>query len=470
MIWRVVPLLFLSLYTAPYITLVGRYGLAFYLDEYVVWVFQYTIAQALASSALSILVGILLIPTFVKYPFLKPVVLIPFFAPAISTVDALIRVHGDLMYGPWGIVVAHFVYYAPYAALLIESNLRSIPNDLFETMYIYKVRFFTKIKIYLYELKPSLYYSFYTIFIFSFLSFSTPLLLGGRYPTLELLVYIYATAFAGAELLSTILTLMLASSLLIAIPLFKLPQLPPAAPSFIQPRFSKFYTAVSLTVAGYFIYVSLSIFTPLAAPRGINEMTQPFLNSVAVALVASATSLGVVLLFIISHAAGSKTPLAVYFITLSLSKSLFALGFFQLAQPLYGTLAILALAHLLAITPLAYSIVKPSWDKLRLDTKESCVLYLKPHRCVYRVVSEALGPTFIQTWLFSLASSLSETTLALILTTGGATTLSAEIVRLLSSRAPDLIERGHFYSAMLAVIVLLTLAMSKLIKPRPYSY
>jgi thiamine transport system permease protein len=37
-------------------------------------------------------------------------------------------------------------------------------------------------------------YSFFTVFIFSFLSFTTPLLLCGRYPTLELLVYIYATS------------------------------------------------------------------------------------------------------------------------------------------------------------------------------------------------------------------------------------------------------------------------------------
>jgi ABC-type Fe3+ transport system, permease component len=158
-----------------------------------------------------------------------------------------------------------------------------------------------------------------------------------------------------------------------------------------------------------------------------------------------------------------------YVLTLSLSKSLFALGFFHIAQPLYGTLLILAVAHSIVIAPLAYSLVKPAWDKIRLDTREACVLYLGPLKCVSRVISESLGPTLVQTWLVALASSLSETTLALILTTGGATTLSAEAVRLLTSRAPDFIETGHFYSAVLALLTLAVLAASRLVKPKPYS-
>ncbi|WP_308215124.1 hypothetical protein [Pyrobaculum sp. 3827-6] len=86
-----------------------------------------------------------------------------------------------------------------------------------------------------------------------------------------------------------------------------------------------------------------------------------------------------------------------------------------------------------------------------------------------RIATEMLGPTVLQTWLMSLASSLSETTLALILTTGGSETLSAAAVRLLTSRAPDLIETGHFYSALLAAIVLATLAASRLVKTRPFT-
>jgi thiamine transport system permease protein len=130
--------------------------------------------------------------------------------------------------------------------------------------------------------------------------------------------------------------------------------------------------------------------------------------------------------------------------SLSLSKSLFALGFFHMAQPLYGTLLILTVTHSVVIAPLAYSLVKPSWEKIRIDTREACVLHLGPLKCVTRKISEALGPTLVQTWLVALASSLSETTLALMLTTGGVATLSAEAVRLLTSRAPDLIEMGHF--------------------------
>jgi ABC-type spermidine/putrescine transport system permease subunit II len=193
-------------------------------------------------------------------------------------------------------------------------------------------------------------------------------------------------------------------------------------------------------------------------------------NSVAaVALTASAAVLLVVLAFMVSDSVGLRLPALTYVVTVSLSKSLFALGFFHMAQPLYGTLLILTAAHSVVIAPLAYSLVKPSWEKIRIDTRKACVLYLGPLKCVTQIISEALGPTLVQTWLVALASSLSETTLALMLTTGGAATLSAEAVRLLTSRAPDLIEMGHFYSAVLALLVLVLLAASRLIKPRPYS-
>lgn len=470
MIWKVAPLFFLAAYTAPYLVLAGRFGLSLHVDDYTWWVFQFTVGQALASAAASLAVGVLLVPAYVRAPLVKSLALIPFFAPALSTVDALTRLHGDVMYGPWGIVIAHAVYYAPYVALVVESNLKSIPADLADALRVYRPGLWVRAKFYLSELRPSLYYSFYTVFIFSFLSFTTPLLLGGRYPTMELLIYIYATAFTSAEYVSSLLALMLVSSAALALPLFKLPQLPPAAPAPAAVKFGRLYTAASVAAAAYFAVVAFYIFTPLAAPRGLAEAAPLLLNSVLVAVVASVFSLGVVLAFLVSHAAGSQTPLAAYFVALSLSKSLFALGFFYLAQPLYGTLAILAAAHVFALAPLSYSIVKPAWDKLRQDSRESCVAYLGPARCVSRVASEMLGPTLVQTWLLSMASSLSETTMALILTTGGATTLSAEAARLLSSRAPDFIETGHFYSALLAAVVLATLASSRLVKTRPYSF
>lgn len=463
------PLFFLSVFTAPYLILLAKYGVFLQVDSYVLWVFAFTWAQAAASAALSLAVGLALVPAYVRFTWVKPVALVPFFAPALSTVDALIRLHGDFMYGPWGIVVAHAAYYGPYVALVVESNLRSIPADSLEVADLYVRRAATRLRIVFAELRPAVLYSFFTVFIFSFLSFTTPLLLGGRYPTLELLVYIYATSFASTDLVASLVLLGLLSSAVLALPLLRIPAPPPAEPAPRTPAVGAGPTAFSLGVALYFFAVAFYIFSPLLEPRGVDAVVQPLFNSFAVALTASAAVLLVVLAFLVSDSVGSRLPALTYVVTVSLSKSLFALGFFHMAQPLYGTLLILMAAHSVVIAPLAYSLVKPTWEKIRIDTREACVLYLGPLKCVTRIISEALGPTLVQTWLVALASSLSETTLALMLTTGGAATLSAEAVRLLTSRAPDLIEMGHFYSAVLALLVLVLLAASRLIKPRPYS-
>jgi len=467
---RVIPLLFLTAFLAPYLILLARYGITFAVDEYTLWVFLFTLAQALASAVFSVAAGLALLPIYVRLPALKPVVMVPFFAPALSTVDALIRMLGDVMYSPWGIVIAHVVYYAPYAALLMESNLRSIPADILDAAEIYARRISTRARVIFTELKPSLAYSFYTIFVFSFLTFTTPLLLGGRYPTLELLVYLYATSFASTQLVSTVVLITLLSSLALALPFFKLPTLPPAEPSPRAPRLGLFAVLPSLPLALFYLALAAYLVLPAASPRGLEGAWTPLANSLLVALASSAISLALAVSFLFSDVVGSRLPAVSYVAAISLSKSLFAIGFFHLAQPLYGTLLILLVAHVFVITPLVYSIVKPAFEKIRQDAREACLLYLGPVRCVARILSEALGPTIVQAWLVALASSISETTLAFILTTGAASTLSAEAARLLTSRAPDLIETGHFYSSLMAVMVLATLALSRLVKTKPYAF
>lgn len=463
-------LFFLTVFSTPYVLLLTQFGVSLQLDSYTLWVFLFTVVQAAASAILSIALGLALLPAYLRAPWVRPLVLIPFFAPALSTVDALVRIHGDFMYGPWGIVVAHAVYYSPYVALLLESNLRSILSDLLDALILYTRRRITTIRVFLAELKPSLLYSLYTTFVFSFLSFTTPLLLGGRCPTVELLVYIYATSFATTNLVSTLVLVMLISSIALAIPLFKIPPPPAAGPSLSAPRPSLLMLFLSFIVVSYFAAVATYIFLPLSNPRGLEAMAQPLANSVSVAFVSSAAAIAFSLALLVGDVAMSKTSAVAYVISLSLSRSLFALGFFHLAQPLYGTLFILAIAHALVLTPLVYSVIKPAWEKIRADARESCVLYLGPLRCVLRVVTESLGPTLVQAWLIAFAASISETTLAFILTAGGASTLAAETARLLTSRAPDFIETGHFYSAVLAALVMAAVAISRVIKPRPYSF
>ncbi|MEZ0318944.1 MAG: iron ABC transporter permease [Pyrobaculum sp.] len=465
-----IPAFFLFAYALPYLILLTRFSAAPAPDSYVFWVLLYSLAQAAASAALSLAVGLLLTPAFLKTPWVKPIVVIPFFAPALSTVDALVRLHGDVMYGPLGIVIAHTAYYAPYVALLAESNLRSVPADLLDALEIYAMRRLTKLRVVIWELKPSLLYAFYTVFVFSYLSFTTPLLLGGRYPTLELLAYVYATSFASTQLLSTVVVLVLLTSLLLAIPLLKLPAPPSSAPSPRPPRIGWLAASASLAAVAYYAVLVVHILQPLTAPRGLSELAPHLLNSFVVGVVSSAVSIAAVLAFLAADLAGSRASILVYVVSMAMSKSLFAIGYFYLAQPLYGTLLALAVAHALVITPLTYSLLKPAFEKIRLDVREACTLYLTPVKCVARVITEALGPSVVQAWLLSLASSLSETTLAFILTAGGATTLSAHVAKLLTSRAPDFIETGHFYSAVLAAVVILVMAASRLVKTRPYSF
>ena len=469
-VYQAPALLYLFVFGAPYLFLLSHYGFSFGLDEYTWRVLWFTLWQAALSALLSLVGGFALLPAYLKTPWVKPLALTPFFAPALSTVDALIRLHGDVMYSPWGIVIAHGVYYSPYVALLLESNMRSMPADLTEALDLYVRRLGARLKIVLWELRPSILYSLYTVFVFSFLSFTTPLLLGGRYPTLELLIYIYATSYASTALASALVALNLIATLALAVPLLRMRSPPPADPAARPPKVGPLPTAVGLAAAGYYAAVAFYIFSPLLAPRGVAEVWPYVLNSILVAVVAATGSLVLVLLFLMAEGAGTRLPGVAYAVALSLSKSVFALGFFYLAQPLYGTLLILVAAHILVISPLTFSLANPAWEKIRQDVRESCALYLGPARCVFRIVAELLGPTIVQAWLIALASSLSETTLALMLTTGASTTLSAITARLLTSRGPELVETGHFYSSLLALLVLVTVALSRLVKTRPFSF
>lgn len=461
-------LLFLAAFFLPILYVFARLGLSIEVDGYVLWVLAYTALQAAASAAGALAVGLLLLPAFHRLPPLRPLALVPFFAPAISTVDALVRIHGDVMYGPMGVVIAHTAYYGPYAAMLLEARLRTVPADLAEAAELY-ARPLTRARVLLAELRPAAAVAFATSFVFSFNSFTTPLLLGGRYPTLEVLIYLYATSFAAAGAAVGLASLALASSLALALVIYRLPALPPSEPRPALHRFGPWATAASLAALGYYGYLALQIFAPLLSPPpgALQQALLPLARGAAVALFSSTAAVAAALALLAPDLAGSRSSYAAYSASLAASRTLFGMGLFLLAQPLYDTLALLAAAHALVLTPLAYSVLKTAVDGLRQDAREACVAYLGPDRCLWRMVTEAVGPAVVQAWLVSAAASLADLPLALLLAPSA--TLAAVAARLLGSRGPDLVELGQFYASLLAAATLAVLAASRAVRTRPYA-
>ncbi|NJE08148.1 iron ABC transporter permease [Thermococcus sp. M39] len=169
----------------------------------------FTIEQALASTLLTLALGLPGAYIFAKYDFpgksfVKAILTVPFVMPSIMVALGFILLFGkqgfftqligrdlEILYSWKAILIAHAFYNFPVVVRMVSSLWQRI-NPHYEevAMSLGAKRFTLFRKVTLPMLLPGIFASSMLTFIFCFLSFSIPLILGGyKYATIEVDIF-----------------------------------------------------------------------------------------------------------------------------------------------------------------------------------------------------------------------------------------------------------------------------------------
>ncbi|EEB74327.1 iron ABC transporter permease [Thermococcus sp. AM4] len=172
-------------------------------------VIAFTILQAIGSTLLTLLIGLPGAYLFAKYDFpgkrtLKAVLTVPFVMPSIMVALGFILLFGregfftsllgrnpGILYSWKAILLAHAFYNFPVVVRMVSSLWERINPHYEEAAMSLGARGFRLFRtVTLPMLSPAIIASALLTFIFSFLSFSIPLILGGyRYSTIEVAIF-----------------------------------------------------------------------------------------------------------------------------------------------------------------------------------------------------------------------------------------------------------------------------------------
>ncbi len=481
----------------------GRWSLAriaaLVADPYVRHLIRFTLEQALLSASLSLALGFPLGWLLARYrfpgrEFLRAFTLVPFVLPPITVAlgfvlffgrsghlnRALMELFGltappiRVLYGLWGIVLAHAFYNAPVFARFVAAAWEGLdPEPLEAARTLGASPVWAFITVTLPGLLPAIASAFSLVFIFCTLSFAIPLTLGGaRYATLEVGVYLYARVHlkipeaAGLALLQLLLSLAFAYLYIRGGGLFAAR----AVPGRGLPRRRLFSRPAHLLWAPYLLGAGVLFLGPIGAVvadsflRGgpslrwyrfvLSPAHSPFIGASPLAamgtglLVAAASSAGALLLgtavsWCLRRLRGLPVrggleaallaPLAVSSVILGLSLLLsFRRPPFSL---LAGTPWGIVLAHVLLTYPFVVRLVKPLWDGLDPALVEAArTLGASGPRAFLTVELPLLSRGFLAAWAFAFALSLGQMPAVGLLPRPGLATIPLAIYRLIGGR------------------------------------
>ncbi|USH00896.1 iron ABC transporter permease [Thermococcus argininiproducens] len=186
-----------------------RYILQVLSNSYHRRVIFFTFWQALASTLLTLLLGFPGAYIFAKYEFpgkgiLKAILTVPFVMPSIMVALGFILLFGrvgiitqilgrdlGILYSWKAIILAHAFYNFPVVVRMVSSLWQRINPHYEEAAISLGARGFTLFrKVTLPMLMPAIFASSMLTFVFCFLSFSIPLILGGyQYATIEVDIF-----------------------------------------------------------------------------------------------------------------------------------------------------------------------------------------------------------------------------------------------------------------------------------------
>lgn len=116
------------------------------------------------------------------------------------------------------VVLVHMIYYVPLVILILERGFSSVDQDLVDAARVFSGSFLQTFKaVYLNTLIPFTAAASLLVFAFSFITYTIPMLVGGKFTTLEVEVYV----IKFRPISSSIATLQLSLTFLISIIKFK---------------------------------------------------------------------------------------------------------------------------------------------------------------------------------------------------------------------------------------------------------
>ncbi len=406
-------------------------GFSYTLDEQTVALIRFTLYQALVSTVLSVLLGLLLAWSLAhQRRFWGRNVLIALFSsslvlPTLVVVFGLIGIYGrngwlnrflewgfDLslgsyLYGLFGILLAHVYLNASFASKAFLNAFESIPKEKYKLSMSLGLNAWQRFwNVELPALKTTLLSAASTIFLLCFTSFAIVLVLGGspRYNTLEVAIYEavkldfdipVALKLAWVQLLLSVILVIFSSSFRTTVSNLKISG--EMIPYKEQGGIAWTQRSVILGFTLFFITPLLVIFYDGLTANLYEIIRRPiFIRALVTSLLIAVLSAALTLLFTLMLSAakrnfdlklrlGSSPWASLFSVLISLSTNLYlaipslvmGLGFFLLSldssfSQLFWATGALLLANILIALPFSMAVLYPQMMKVAKRYDKLC--------------------------------------------------------------------------------------------------
>ncbi|MEM0003170.1 MAG: iron ABC transporter permease [Thermoproteota archaeon] len=467
-------------------------------DPYIQELFVGTLIQALLSTIPTLLLSLPVAFFLSRYEFkfsreLSYLLLTPFFMPSFATAEAFIILFGNngffnfivklifgsntnfqVLYSMNAVILAHIFYYLPLSSLILQQGFSSIDKDLEEAARVASANWFLMVRsIYIPQLLPSFTASLALVFIFSFISYSTPLLLGGKFTTVEVEIFSTRTQSSSLNLafLQALVTIFFALMLIVYREKFYFKSLSYRKTEKKKLSFSNlspseifllliFAIIVFVEIIPVYIVVvqAFSKVPVFILPTNISlenflklfnfdfgfglSFIKVLLYSLSIAFIVSFVSTSLSLVFVFSYIRNEKLRRifsSFFFFPLSISQTSFAMSLmvaYGLSSiKLYGTWYLIAIGQISVIIPLTVRIIELSWLKISDEIYEaSMVSGASRLTCFLNLELPSIYPSLVSSFLISISSSLSEFTFSNFFSTFNIMTMPAAVYELIASR------------------------------------
>lgn len=519
-----VPLLYLGIITLFYLPVVVILARVFFDQKIFNEIFEFvhsglfwntlsfTAAEAFLSAAFSLLLALPGAYFFGNYAFpgkklIRNLLVLPFMLPGILVVLGMVVFYGQNgmlnnwlgwlfpesgfrftgLYGFWGIILANVFYNFSFCIRVLGESWERIDPKLGEASAALgssPSRTFMRVNLPL--LAPTISYLFLLIFLYSFLSFTVVLVLGGYlYKTFEVLIYIEYNSklnFDRATMIASVQTAILAVVLYLQHWLNRRIRITGGFRSYLPKLAWREMPWKSLIALIYSLLLSFFFIAPLGAicVRSLMRRGQPgtgltFENyqllfdsgfrfivgkslltvlgtSIYIAVTVALVTTGAAYLLARSRRAKPwqsgdlwlQLPVGISFLT-------FAFGVGLLARQYLPPLILVMWAQVFLAFPLVYSLLRNAWRDLGESFLEAAkTLGADPNRVFWTVELPLMYKLIATAAAYAMAFSLGDLAAVLMLGQGKLVTVSVAIYRLI----------GHYHFAQALAMGVLFIAVS----------